>query len=105
MKLIYKYGKKNVTKKWLNKKCKLTFCNEGCKGTILSKNKMPKHIEKNNFLDKTQLNKIRKETTMVENFPKKMPKSIANKYKNKGAISICEPYIKDGTTNLLANKL
>ena len=45
-----------------------------------------------------------KTNILVDNVHDKIPKRISENYKKKGAISICEPYIPNGSLELLSTK-
>lgn len=98
------------------KTCKVFFCNEGCKGTLLEEGKkfpkLNKQIYKNQLemFGKKAMQDTRKQlfknktNILVDNVHDKIPKRISENYKKKGAISICEPYIPNGSLELLSTK-
>jgi hypothetical protein len=94
------------------KSCKVVFCNEGCKGTILEEGKkFPKLNKEIEIYDKKEIQDFRKElfknktNILIDNVQDKMPKRISKRYKKKGAISICEHYIPHGTLEALSKKI
>ena len=97
------------------KTCKVFFCNEGCKGTILEEGKkFPKLNKENKQIEmygKKAVQDLRKElfknktNILIDNVHDKMPKRISKNYKKKGAISICEHYIPNGSMELLSKKI
>ena len=97
------------------KSCKVYFCNEGCKGTILEEGKkFPKLNKENKQIEmygKNALQDLRKElfknktNILIDNVHDKMPKRISKNYKKKGAISICDHYIPNGSIELLSKKM
>jgi hypothetical protein len=94
------------------KSCKVIFCNEGCKGTILEEGKrFPKLNKQIKIYDKKLLHEVRKElfkkktNVLIDNVHDKMPKRISKNYKKKGAISICENYIPNGSLELFSKKI
>ena len=97
------------------KSCKVYFCNEGCKGTILEEGKkFPKLNKENKQIEmygKKALQDLRKElfknktNILIDNVHDKMPKRISKNYKKKGAISICDHYIPNGSIELLSKKM
>ena len=112
-----KHNKKllNKIKNKTMKSCKVLFCNEGCKGTILEKGKkFPKLNKENKQIEmygKKWVQDLRKElfknkTNILENnVHNKMPKRISKNYKKKGAISICEHYIPNGSIEALSKEI
>ena len=114
--------KEKVNKKLLKRaknstmrSCKVLFCNEGCKGTILEEGKkFPKLNKENKQIEmygKKAVQDLRKElfknktNILIDNVHDKMPKRISKNYKKKGAISICEHYIPNGSMELLSKKI
>ena len=97
------------------KSCKVYFCNEGCKGTILEEGKkFPKLNKENKQIEmygKNALQDLRKElfknktNILIDNVHDKMPKRISKNYKKKVAISICDHYIPNGSIELLSKKM
>jgi len=118
MKLFPSLGTKKENKRIKNrtmKSCKVFFCNEGCKGTILEEGKkFPKLNKENKQIEmygKKAVQDLRKElfknktNILIDNVHDKMPKRISKNYKKKGAISICEHYIPNGSMELLSKKI
>ena len=114
--------KEKVNKKLLKRaknstmrSCKVLFCNEGCKGTILEEGKkFPKLNKENKQIEmygKKAVQDLRKElfknktNILIDNVHDKMPKRISKNYKKKGAISICDHYIPNGSIELLSKKI
>jgi hypothetical protein len=97
------------------KSCKVLFCNEGCKGTILEEGKkFPKLNKENTQIEmygKKAVQDLRKElfknktNILIDNVQDKMPKRISKNYKKKGAISICDHYIPNGSIEILSKKI
>ena len=95
------------------KQCKFTHCNIGCKGTLLEEGKkFPKLNEKMVLIydlkkAKTFRKKFfkNKKNALEDNVPYNMPLKIKKKYLEKGALSICEHYIKDGSFDLVAKQI
>jgi len=109
---------KKIEKKIKNstmKSCKVLFCNDGCKGTILEKGKrFPKLNKENKQIEiygKKWVQDLRKKifknktNILIDNVHYKMPKRISKNYKKKGAISICEHYIPNGSLEVLSKKI
>jgi hypothetical protein len=97
------------------KSCKVSFCNEGCKGTILEEGKKFPKLNKENIqikmYGKKAVQYLRKElfknktNILIDNVHDKMPNRISKNYKKKGAISICDHYIPNGSIELLSKKI
>lgn len=114
MKLLKPKHKQKVKKNTM-KSCKLYFCNEGCKGTILEEGKQFPKLNKDNkqieVYGKKRVQDIRKElfknktNILIDNVHEKMPKRISKNYKKKGAISICDHYIPNGSIEYLSKEI
>jgi hypothetical protein len=97
------------------KMCKLYFCNEGCKGTLLQKGKrfpkLDKIVQQEKMYGKEFVRNLRKELfenktdILVENVHEKIPSEITKNYKEKGALSICDHYIPNGSVQLLSKRI
>lgn len=97
------------------KSCKLVFCNEGCKGTILQEGKQFPKLDSGNkqmeIYGKKTIRDLRKKlfqnktNILIDNVQDKMPKRISKNFKKKGAISVCEHYIPNGSLELLSKKI
>ena len=97
------------------KMCKLYFCNEGCKGTLLQKGKkfpkLDKNVQQEKIYGKEFVRDLRKELfenkkdILVDNVHEKIPAEITKNYKEKGAISICDHYIPNGSIELLSKRI
>lgn len=108
-------SEKNKIKKSMMKSCKYIFCNNGCRGTILQKGKdFPKLNKQNTQIEmygKEFVENLRKKlfngktNILVDNVQDTMPKEISESYKKKGAISICDHYIPNGSIELLSKKI
>ena len=108
-------SEKNKIKQSIMKSCKYIFCNNGCRGTILQKGKdFPKLNKQNSQIEmygKEFVENLRKElfngktNILVDNVQDKMPKQISESYKKKGAISVCEQYIPNGSIEVLSKKI
>jgi hypothetical protein len=109
---------KNIMKKMKKetmKNCKLFFCNEGCKGTILEPGKKFPKLSKDNqqvkVYGKEYVEELRKSlfknktNILVDNAHELIPKKIVNRYKKKGALSLCDHYIPGGSVEFLSKKL
>jgi len=109
---------KKLQKKIKNKDmkmCKLYFCNEGCKGTLLQKGKgfpkLDKIVQQEKMYGKEFVRDLRKELfknktdILVDNVHEKIPAEISKNYKEKGALSICDHYIPNGSIELLSKRI
>jgi len=104
---------KNKKIKNTMKVCKFFYCNDGCKGTTVESGKNYPKLKENMYihLDKKQAKKFRKKLfknktdILVDNVPYNMPLEIKKRYLDRGALSICEPYIKDGSLDITSSKI
>jgi hypothetical protein len=95
------------------KSCQKTYCNNGCKGSTLEAGKKLPKIDKSIqiIIDKKQAEEFRKKlfknrTDILEdNVPYNMPLKIKKQFLEKGALSICVPYIKDGGLEYISNNI
>ena len=114
-----KYSKNNYLNKKIKnqtmKTCKLYFCNDGCKGTILEKGKrfpkLNKLVKQEEFYGKKWIRNFRKKLfknrtdILVDNVQDIMPPKLTKKYKSNGAISICDHYIPNGSLEYIGKQL
>jgi hypothetical protein len=100
----------------IRKSCRLFYCNPGCKGTLMEKGKQmprldPLLTKENPFYNKQGAKEFRKKwfgnkrDVLVDDVYQNVPPNIKKNFKKKGSLSICEPFIPNGSLELINKNL